>query len=358
MRDERGVKNLFQTSNIVCDVVMKSANSAPVSGAVPAMPREFSKAKSLTVVASADPSVRDRLMEPGRSFSKSELLVVRKLLANYPAAGLTTISSLAQLASVSDTTVMRLATRLGFDGFSEMQRALLAEVEAHMRSPLSLRPAVRFPHRDQLTKPNVYQSFFDETLTQFEALRTETATADYERATTLLCDPKMKILLLGGRFSRFLAGMTQRCLHHLRDGSTLIDGPLADQLDQLAEIGKRHVLMVWDYRRYQVDVVTFAEQAKQRGCQVILFTDRWKSPIAAFSDVTLVAPTETASPFDTLATPLAQVEAIIAGIAEALGETWRHRLAQLEQVRTDNHVTIDEHARPRASLRPTKQRKS
>ena len=75
-----------------------------------------------------DRSVRDRLLEPNRNFSNSEMKVVRVLLANYPAAGLTTVSKLSKQAGVSDPTVLRLAQRLGFEGFAEMQDALLAEV--------------------------------------------------------------------------------------------------------------------------------------------------------------------------------------------------------------------------------------
>ena len=104
-------------------------------------------------------SVRDRLLEPNRNFSNSEMKAVRALLANYPAAGLTTVSKLAKQAGVSDPTVLRLAQRLGFEGFAEMQEALLAEVEAHMRSPLTLPTAP--PSRK---KPNAYQAFFAETL--------------------------------------------------------------------------------------------------------------------------------------------------------------------------------------------------
>lgn len=285
-------------------------------------------------------TVRERLMEPGRSFSNSELKVVRMLLANYPAAGLTTVSKLAKSAGVSDPTVLRLAVRLGFQGFAGMQGALLAEVEAHMRSPLTLatgEPATAAPKR----QPNVYQGFLAETLVQCDAVAKETATADYERAVALLTDPKSRVLCLGGRFSRFIAGILQRCLHHLRDGTHLLDGTAADLVDELAPIGKRHVLVVFDYRRYQVDVVDFARQAKARGAAIILFTDNWKSPISAFADVVLTAPTATASPFDTLATPLIQVEAVVAGAAARLGADWRARAAMLEAVRNDNHVTID-----------------
>jgi DNA-binding MurR/RpiR family transcriptional regulator len=77
-----------------------------------------------------------------------------------------------------------------------------------------------------------------------------------------------------------------------------------------------------------------------RGAQVVLFTDIWRSPVAAFADVILAAPTETASPFDTLATPLMQVEAVIAGAAELSGPDWRDRVMRLEAVRNENNITL------------------
>ena len=281
-------------------------------------------------------SVRDRLLEPDRNFTNSEMKAVRVLLGNYPAAGLTTVSKLAKQAGVSDPTVLRLAQRLGFEGFAEMQEALLAEVEAHMRSPLTL-PAASPSRR----KPNAYQAFFAETLSQCEAVVRETATADYERAVALLTDPRMEVLCLGGRFSRFLAGILQRCLHHLREGTRLLDGTAADLVDEIASLGKRHVLAVFDYRRYQTDVVRFAGEAKARGVHVILFTDQWVSPIAEFADVVITAPTATSSPFDTLVTPLLQIEAVTVGVAGRLGAEWRSRAALLEEVRNDHMVTLD-----------------
>ena len=281
-------------------------------------------------------SVRDKLLEPNRNFSNSEMKAVRALLANYPAAGLTTVSKLAKQAGVSDPTVLRLAQRLGFVGFAEMQEALLAEVEAHMRSPLTLPTAL--PSRK---KPNAYQAFFAETLSQCETVVRETATADYERAVALLIDPRMEVLCLGGRFSRFLAGILQRCLHHLREGTRMLDGTAADLVDEIASLGKRHVLVVFDYRRYQTDVVRFASEASARGAHVIVFTDQWASPISELANVVITAPTATSSPFDTLVTPLLQVEAVAVGVAEKLGADWRSRAALLEEVRNDHNVTLD-----------------
>jgi DNA-binding MurR/RpiR family transcriptional regulator len=282
-------------------------------------------------------TVRARLLDVDSGFSNSELKVVRQLLANYPAAGLTTVSRLAKAAEVSDPTVIRLANRLGYEGFAEMQAALLTEVEAHMRSPLTLQggsgPA-------EGADGNPYKNFLATTLAQCDAAARGTVTADYERVVALLTDPKLSVFCLGGRFSRFIAAILQRCLHHLRPGTELIDGALADTTDRLADIGRRHLLVVFDYRRYQADVVSFARQAKARGATVVLFTDIWASPIAEFADLTITAPTDTSSPFDTLVTPLLQVEAVVAGAADHLGPDWRERVTALEAVRSDNRITL------------------
>lgn len=280
------------------------------------------------------PSVRDRLLQADSGVSNAELKVIRTLLSNYPAAGLTTVSRLAREAGVSDPTVIRLANRLGFDGYADMQASLIAEVEQHMRSPLTLGPAAAG------ARENVYQDFLLATLGRCDELARGTATADFERVAALLADPKRRVLCLGGRFSRFIAGVLQRCLHHLRPGTELLDGSVADISDRIADIDRKHLLVVFDYRRYQVGTIDFARQARDRGASVVLFTDTWRSPIADFADAVLTAPTDTASPFDTLVTPLLQVEAVVAGVAERLGGDWRDRVRRMEAIRSQNHITI------------------
>lgn len=290
-------------------------------------------------------TLRERLINDGLALSKSELKVARELLANYPAAGLSTVSRLARRAGVSDPTVLRFASRLGFEGFGALQDALLAEVETHMRSPLTI-----VPQRNRAPAPaaNAYQAFFTSTLSQLEAVRRETPPGDLDAAVALLKDPKAHVLCLGGRFSRFLAGILQRSLLHLRPGTELVDGTAADLVDRIADVGRRDVLAVFDYRRYQSDIVRFAEQAHERGGRLLLFTDRWKSPIAQFADVCLTVPIETSSPFDTMVTALAQTEAVVAGLTVELGDAWRERAEGIERVRASNRMTAEGAGPPRA----------
>lgn len=297
--------------------------------------------------ASTAKSVMALLQNESLGFSNAEMHVVRQLLANYPAAGLTTISKLAQLSGVSDPTVLRVATRLGFSGFTDFQNALLTEVEAHMRSPLTL-----IADRARSGPHGIYQDFLEATLRQAESMRTTTAVADYARATAMMCAPKSRIAFLGGRFSGFVAGLMQKSFNTIRADSYLVNGSAAHVFDDLAEFGSRHLLVVFDYRRYQRDVISFARQAKSRGADVLLFTDVWRSPIAAFADLTLQSPTDTASPFDTFVTPLLQVEAVIAGCAARLEPEFRERASQFESIREENSITLGAQ-RPRKGKPPT-----
>ncbi|RVA18812.1 MurR/RpiR family transcriptional regulator, partial [Mesorhizobium sp. M7A.F.Ca.CA.002.05.1.1] len=75
--------------------------------------------------------------------------------------------------------------------------------------------------------------------------------------------------------------------------------------------------------------------------RIVLFTDQWLSPISDLAEVTIVSPLEVASPYDTLAPAIAQMEALVAHIVSTLGDDARARIERLERVRHANAVTLD-----------------
>ncbi len=261
---------------------------------------------------------------------------MQAMLADYPVAGLGTATSLARRAGVSDPTVVRFVAKLGFDGFSAFQARLLAEVEARLQSPLLMMEA----KRAALAGESGVTQYLRSVAAALERTESLVPIQLYDRACRLLFEAKGDVLVLGGRFSRNVAGMLASYLVQLRPRVADL-GPLTgDEFDRLIDLGRRDLLIVFDYRRYQSDVVAFARQAAGRGVPVVLFTDPWRSPIAEVADVTLVAEGEAGSPFDTLAPAVAQMEAFV---AQALGHTEgreRRRMEALERVRSANGVTI------------------
>src|SRR3546814_20594676 len=98
-------------------------------------------------------------------------------------------------------------------------------------------------------------------------------------------------------------------------------------------MGRRDVLVVFDYRRYQTNVVEFATEAARRGVRIILFIDPWMSPIAGLAEVVIVGPVEVPSPYDSLAPPVAQMEALVADAVTRRGHPMHPRVADLERFR-------------------------
>jgi len=282
-------------------------------------------------------AIRDMLMDEALSLTPSEEKIVRQLLAEYPTSGLGTATGLARRAGVSDPTVVRLVMKLGFEGYPDFQSKLLAEVEARLHSPLLMMETKRSSGSENSTILSYLSSVGD----ALEKSVSTTPVQSYDRAARLLMEAKGDVVMLGGRFSRHISGMFAGYLLQFRPGVRDLGVLSAQAFDTLADLGRKDVLVVFDYRRYQLDVMAYARQAAARDVRVLLFTDQWLSPIADLAEVTIVSPLEVASPYDTLAPAIAQMEALVAHILSTLGDDARARIERLEEVRHANAVTLD-----------------
>ena len=267
---------------------------------------------------------------------------MRQLLSNYPAAGLNTVAHLAAAAGVSNPTVVRFANKLGYDGYPEFQTALLGEVQERMSSPLSMLDT----RKPSLEQENFYQYFLRASIHALESSMQMLPPDDFEAAIDAAADLNMRVHCLGGRFSGFLAGLLWSHMKQLRGETRWINGTQADQVDWLVDLGKRDVLFVYDYRRYQIDTIRFARQAARQGARIVLFTDRWVSPIAEFASVTLTAAVDTVSPYDTMVPAIAQTEALIAGLTARLANQSRSRIERMEELRRSYGITEDAYGTP------------
>ncbi|HEY1145586.1 MAG TPA: MurR/RpiR family transcriptional regulator [Allosphingosinicella sp.] len=281
--------------------------------------------------------IRDLLASSDTSLTRSESRIVQLLLADYPVAGLGSASSLAKRAGVSDPTVARLASKLGFENFAAFQAALLEEVEARLRSPLMMMETKQVGEAGGNVVTRYLTSVAQKVIDAAEAAVVE----PYDRAIDLIMGAKGRVIVLGGRFSRHVAGMLAAYLQQLRSDVSGIAPLTLESFDSLLDIGRRDTIVVFDYRRYQTDVVEFTRQAEARGAHVVLFTDPWMSPIAEVADVVIIASVEVDSPYDSLAPAVAQIEALVAHAVIREKRAMERRVAELERVRSANAVTVD-----------------
>src|SRR5262245_27256919 len=252
------------------------------------------------------------------------------LLASYPVAGLETVASFAARARVSGPTILRLVAKLGYRSYPDFQRALREELQIRAASPLTKITRARAA---QQGASDFLDGFGRAISTNIEASLRNVPRREFEAAIKLLADPRRPIHLLGGRFTGALAMQLYLYLREIRPRVRLIQGQTAIWFEYLLDMGRRDVLVVFDIRRYQDDVIQFAEKAARQGVKSVLFTDPWLSPVA--SDARHVFSLHTTAPanWDSRSAMTALMEAIVASVNN---RNWKHvkpRIERLEALR-------------------------
>jgi len=263
----------------------------------------------------------------------AERRVARALLANYPGAGLSTAAELAEVASVSTPTVVRFATRLGLDGYTDLQARLLGELDARRASPVS-RAATEIKgsrpsdivrrggrHRAELIVESM----------------SSIPPSELQSAVSALADPAHTILLTGGYFSHLVARYFSIQLAQIRSHVHYVAEPAHRDIGYLLEAGKRHVLVSFDLRRYEQEARVAVREARRRGATTIVITDEWLSPAAATADIVLPVAVR-AEPFDSLTAVLCLVESMIPALVSAIGPSAVQRMQTWEQLDARRHL--------------------
>lgn len=275
--------------------------------------------------------VADLVRSSINELSTGERRVADALLAAYPIAGLETVAQLALRAGVSSPTVLRFTVRIGFPTFSDLQVRLRCEVQESLGSPAkqyeSLHDNVAPSHpafgagvRDLLVA-TIHQAFDD------------LPTGELQRIAETVADRGRRITLIGGRFSKILATYLGAHLQMLRLGVQVINEDELVALNSLASVRKKDLLIAYDFRRYDVEVIKFTRAHHDTGGEVLLLTDSGPSPIAAVASTVLTTPVDSVSPFDSLVPALAMTEALIAATAVLCGEQGRRRVNEFERHR-------------------------
>ncbi|MFJ7154444.1 MurR/RpiR family transcriptional regulator [Streptomyces sp. NPDC101118] len=279
-------------------------------------------------------TLADRIRADLGELSPAERKVARTLLAGYPAAVFETVAVIADRAAVSAPTVLRFAARMGYRGFPDLQAAVRTELDARNASPIALYEAAglgTLPQDETNTAGLLEQAdaAFNPALTRTFA---EIPPHDFQRAVELLADRKRRITLAGGRFTHLLAQYLGLHLMQLREDVRFLPDRPVERTAALAQLSRRDVVVVFDYRRYEDDKTAIAQLTREAGGKAIVFTDPWLSPAATHADVVLPSQVGTMAPYDSLVPTLAVIEVLIAGVITALGPQAHRQLHHNEQI--------------------------
>ena len=236
------------------------------------------------------------------SFSRGQKRIADYILMNYDKAAFMTAGHLGRKAQVSESTVVRFASQLGYDGYPNMQE------------------------QDVLT--GVMQRDMNSIHTAIEQLDR----AAFDRVVDRLLTAS-HIYLMGVRSSAFLAGYLNFYLHLMFKNVTLVQNAAAGEIfEQLSQIGPGDVLVGISFPRYSQMAIHAVEYARDRGADVVAITDSQMSPLYRMATVSLLVRSDMISFVDSMAAPLSLLNALIVAVGRQKNEEVSGTFSQLENV--------------------------
>jgi DNA-binding MurR/RpiR family transcriptional regulator len=278
--------------------------------------------------------VADRITRRRDELSPAERQVAEVVLRHPEGIAFGTVAEVAAVADTSNATVVRLATRLGYQGFSELQASVRAAI-GHRLRPAAERIR-QVPGSDALGR--TLQAELGNVQRTLEAIDPDM----FAKAVDLLADRGRAVRVLAGDAEAGIGAMLADALAMLRDDVAVVAGSPVGVVRQLAALtaGDAVVIAV-DLRRYERWVVEAAQRAVAARAKVVAVTDSPLSPLATLADVTFTVSAEGAGPFDSHVGTLALVNALATGVAAHLRDSATDRLDRLEREWRDAGALLD-----------------
>ena len=238
--------------------------------------------------------------------SKGQQRIAAYILSDYDKAAFMTASKLGKLVGVSESTVVRFASQLGYDGYPAMQRALQEIVRSKLTSIQRIQAS-----NDTLFSADVVASVLHRDMDTIRQAIEGIDRSAFEMVVDKLMSAR-HIYILGVRSSSFLAGYLHFYLHLIFENVTLVTTNSAgDILESILRIGPGDVLVGISFPRYSQSTVKGVRYAHDRGADVVSITDSELSPLYPLSSVALMARSDMISFVDSLVAPFSLLNALI-----------------------------------------------
>lgn len=259
------------------------------------------------------------------TFSKGQKRIAAYITESYDQAAFMTASKLGKIANVSESTVVRFATELGYDGYPSMQKAM-QEMVLNRLTPSQRIGVANARMGDQDVVSMVLQSDMEKLRQTNETIRRE----DFQASVDALLSAR-KIYILGVGSSAMIANFFAHYLSYMFPYVRCITASdSVEMLEKLVDVESADAVVAFSFPRYSPATPKAVRFCRKTGAKVIAVTNSSLSPISQDCDHLLVAKSDMVSFVDSLVGPLSLVNALVVALASAREETLRKKFATLE----------------------------
>ena len=273
--------------------------------------------------------------EKKSGFSKGQFRIAKYIEENFDKAAFMTAAKLGKTAGVSESTVVRFASELGFDGYPEMRLALQDMIRNRLTSVQRIEVA-KTVMGDKDTFSAVLQSDMEKIMLTMESVDRDM----FDKAVSKIVNAD-HVYILGTRTSAPLAMFMGFYFNLLLPNVKIVQENSPNELlEQIMRIGKNDVLVGLSFPRYSKRTVKAVRFAKAMGASVVAITDAESSPIAREAEICLYAKSDMVSFVDSLVGPLSLINALIVAVGSETHDNLSETFTDLERVWDEYDVYV------------------
>ena len=267
------------------------------------------------------------------SFSKGQRLIARFILDSYDKAAFMTASRLGKTVNVSESTVVRFAAELGYDGYPSMQKALQEMIRGKLTSIQRMEVA-----NDRIGDQDVLSTVLQADMEKIRLTLEETDREDFDQAVDAILSAR-RIYIVGARSAAALAEFLGFYFRLIFDEVVLVQTTsVSGTFEQMLRVGEKDVVIGISFPRYSSRTVQAMRFARDRGARVLAITDSAASPLTGTASVTLTAKSDMASFVDSLVAPLSLINALIVAVGRRKKTDVSRTFSTLERIWSDYGV--------------------
>ena len=249
-----------------------------------------------------------RLNQSGKRLSKGHRKIAEYIVEHYDKAVFMTASKLGEKVGVSESTVVRFASAMGYEGYPQLQRAL-QELVRHWLTAVQ-----RFEMATDINQSEVLRTVLHADMQNIRTTTEEIDAAAFDEVVDKIIGAR-HIYVMGLRSAAPIAQFLDYYLNFIFDNVRIVSEASGDVFEQISRINETDLLFGISFPRYSTRTLEAMSFAKARGAQVVGLTDGPMSPICAASTVCLTARTDMASFVDSLVAPLSLVNALLIAVS-------------------------------------------
>lgn len=274
-----------------------------------------------------------RIKEQMPQFSKSQKLIAGYILEHYEKAAYMTALKLGNAVNVSESTVVRFAIELGFEGYPQLQRSL----QSHIKNRLTSLQRMDVT-RNRIGDMDPVEVVLSQDIDKIRRTISDVNREDFAAAVNAMISAK-RIYIQGAMSSSILARFMHYYLRLILDKVTLVGSVGTSEIyQQMLHIREGDLLVAMSFPRYASGTIQACRFARDSGAKIIAITDSENSPLTQFADISLYAYSDMVSFVDSLVAPMSLINALIVSVSDRNTENAERNFAKLENLWAHNDV--------------------